>query len=250
MPSKSVPDPVPYVQWMLHSKDVSAQILKVFAMKSKWLCQAGTQAGDHGRRRGRALRNPTQWTGTANWWLPGVRDNALPSLVFSFPPPHTHRPPPPAAAVTWRNHSWHWTSPSLGLLLASVTVDLLWEGPICSHSRPASIRVLCAAAAKGQDGNEGKDTFLCKTLGPCLPPPARVKTTSVLPNPVISCWSPPCGAIDYAILLKTRSCLGVEKPTFSVLLLLHGPLLLPSPSWYCSLQDRRISWEMRCQGRE
>ena len=86
MPSKSVPDPVPYVQWMLHSKDVSAQILKVFAMKSKWLCQAGTQAGDHGRRRGRALRNPTQWTGTANWWLPGVRDNALPSLVFSFPP--------------------------------------------------------------------------------------------------------------------------------------------------------------------
>ena len=223
MPSKSVPDPIPYVQWMLHSNDVSAQILKVFTIKSKWLCQAGAQAGDHGGRKGRALRNPMKWTGTASWWLPGVRDNALPSLVFSFPSPHMHGPPLPAAAVTWCNHSWRWTCPSLGLLLASVTVDLLWAGPICPHSRPTCTRVLCTAAAKGQDGDKGKDTFLCKTLEPFLPPPAHVKTTSMLPDPVISCWSPPWGAIDYAILLKTCSCLGVEKPASSALLLLHGP---------------------------
>ena len=33
MPSQSVPDPAPYVQWMFYSKDVSAQILRVFTMK-------------------------------------------------------------------------------------------------------------------------------------------------------------------------------------------------------------------------
>ena len=161
--------------------------------------------------------------GRSNWWLPGVKSNAFPLFVFSFPPPHIHGPSLPATVVTWCNHSCHWTSPSLGLLLASITVDLLWEDTTCSHSWPM--------AAGRQDGNKGKDTSLCKTLEPFLHPPALVKTTSLLPNPVINYWSPPYWTIDYAILLKTCSCLGIEKPTFSV---------FPPSSWAAIVTESKL----------
>lgn len=59
--------------------------------------------------------------------------------LYSPCPLHTHWTSS-YHCVAWFNHCCHCVSPSLAPVLASVAVDLLWEGSICSRSRPAFIK--------------------------------------------------------------------------------------------------------------
>lgn len=59
--------------------------------------------------------------------------------LYSPSPTHMHWTSS-CHCVAWFTHCCHCVSPSLAPVLASIPVDLLWEGSICSRSRPASIR--------------------------------------------------------------------------------------------------------------